>query len=125
MLQRVRCGHRVSFPFRCDSADYRRFLEMDVQLVESAAVEFEVRTLALEKRPPQALLKSGGNRTGTFLRMCSWCKKMPDASGWVEIEEAVSKMQLFDAVALPAISHGICEECDIKMQKTMKAPDRT
>ncbi len=123
ILKKVRAGHRVSFPFRCDSADCRRFLEMHAYLIEGGAVEFEVRTLALEKRPPQPVLDGGGRRTGDILRMCGWCKKMPDAGGWIEIEEAVAKMNLFESDVLPVISHGICEECDMKMRKTLIAPD--
>lgn len=119
ILERVRSGHRLSFPLRCDSADRRRFLEMHMQLVDHGAVEFEVRTLSLEIRPPQELLESGGRRTKAFLRMCSWCKRIPDGNDWIEIEEAVAKMRLFEADSLPMISHGMCEQCELKMHRSL------
>lgn len=51
-------------------------------------------------------------RTDAMLIMCGWCKKvaLPD-DRWVEVEEAVKVLQLFDAPRLPRISHGICREC--------------
>lgn len=92
---------------------------MHMHLVDRDAVEFEVRTLSLEIRPSQPLLESGGKRTEEFLRMCSWCKKMPDGDDWIEIEEAVAKMRLFEAAALPMISHGMCGRCEIMMHKSI------
>ena len=35
---------------------------------------------------------------------------MPD-KGWVEVEEAVNVLRLFDKPRLPRISHGICAPC--------------
>jgi hypothetical protein len=123
MLIGVRAGRRLRFPFRCDSADCRRFLEMDARLIEDGAVEFQVRTLALEKRPPQAILDGGGERSGAFLRMCGWCKKVPHGEDWIEIEDAAAKLGLFDSASLPAISHGICEACEQRMMRTMADPE--
>lgn len=121
MLKGVRTGRRLRFPFRCDSPDCRRFLELDARHLDDGAVEFQVRTLALEPRAPQPILDGGVKRREPYLRMCGWCKKVPDGDGWVEIEEAVAKMKLFDEGALPAVSHGICEGCDQKMRRTVAA----
>lgn len=115
LLKRVRSGHQANFPLRCDSPDLRRFLEMSMRLAEGDTVEFEVRTLRLEKRAAQPLLERGGERSDEFLRMCGWCKKMPYGAGWVEIEEAVAKLSLFESAELPLVSHGICEACETKM----------
>jgi hypothetical protein len=93
---------------------------MNVRLVDLNGVEFEVRTLALERRPPQPLLTTGRGLPGELLRMCSWCKKMPDGGGRMKIEEAVAKMRLFEEEALPHISHGICAERLMTMRKTVK-----
>ena len=42
--------------------------------------------------------------------MCAWCKKA-DVGGWVEVEEAVRRLQLFDQARLPRITHGVCPAC--------------
>lgn len=124
MLKIVRSGREVSFPFRCDSAECRRFLEMHARKIDDDSVEFEVRTLAVEERPRQRLLENGGERTDAVLRMCGWCKKMPIGERWVEIEEAVAELGLFEASALPLISHGICAECEETTLKRFEASER-
>jgi hypothetical protein len=46
-----------------------------------------------------------------LLRVCSWCKKVDTRWGWCEAEEAVVRLGLFEAQALPDITHGICQDC--------------
>lgn len=118
ILERARAGRSVNFPFRCDSPDRRRFLEMTVGLTDDAAVQFRVRTVAVEQRASQPLI-AGGGRVEPHLRMCGWCKKIPlaDRGGWVEIEDAVAALKLFEQPELPLISHGICEDCETKMKE--------
>jgi len=44
--------------------------------------------------------------------MCGWCKRIPDSGGrWMEIEAALPRLGLLEQELLPAISHGICDEC--------------
>ena len=93
---------------------------MEASLVGNGGVEFNVRTLSIEKRPPQALLDPAV-RSGPLLRICGWCKKIPIGVRWVEIEEAISEMHLFENAALPRLTHGICEECEKKIDDTLKA----
>jgi hypothetical protein len=122
MLKRNRAGHGVRFPFRCDAADWRRFLEMDLSSFSGDAVEFQVRTLSLEKRPSQALLEVNRPRTDALLRMCGWCKRVAVGVGWVDVEEAVLQMRLFESASLPMLTHGICEECEEKMNSFLDEP---
>ena len=119
MLKRIRSGRRIRFPFRCDAPDCRRRLEMNMSPLERGSIEFQVRTLALEKRPPQALLDIQQQRSSTLLRMCAWCKKVWSDGAWLEIEEAIVQMNLLDAPSLPMLTHTICEECDEQMAKTI------
>jgi len=112
ILKRVRTGHRVSFMLRCDSPDWRHRLELTAQRTDGLNVEFRVRTLALERRPAQVLLELGRPRTESFLRICSWCKRIPHESRWIEIEEAAEQLRIFESAGLPQLSHGICEDCE-------------
>jgi len=57
-----------------------------------------------------------------FLRMCAWCKKIDVAGSWLEIEESIRQMRLFDRPAIPAITHGICDGC-FKMMATELGPN--
>lgn len=65
------------------------------------------------------VLQAGGDRAEPHLRMCGWCKKVHDGAAWVELEAAIAKSGLFDGALLPAVTHGICEECEAAMNKTL------
>jgi hypothetical protein len=116
ILKRVRAGHPARFEFRCDSPERRRVLEMDARLITGSGVGFRVRTLSLEDRSPQPLLDAARKRSGEILRMCSWCKRVPDGSAWIPVEAAAEKLRVFASPSLPLISHGMCGECEEKMR---------
>ena len=115
--RRVRAGAGpVTFPFRCDSPGMRRFLEMAITARPQARLDVRVRTLRLEARAPVSLLHPAAPRSSAVLRMCAWCKRIPDERGvWLEVEAALSELRLMAADPLPAISHGMCEECHASM----------
>jgi hypothetical protein len=120
LLARVRDGRRVRFAFRCDSPDRRRRLEMEVSHAERGWAEFRVRTLSEEIRQWQSLLDPERSRAAELLRLCGWCKKVDVDSRWVEVEEAVSVLELFDRTSLPDVTHGICEGCYSQMAATLE-----
>jgi hypothetical protein len=43
--------------------------------------------------------------------MCGWCKRVAIGDAWMEVEDAVSELRLFERKVLPDISHGICPDC--------------
>ena len=100
----------LSFPFRCDSPDCRRYLEMQVFPLPEEAVQFQSRVIKLEFREPVNLLESG-ERSGQWLRICSWCKRIFAGGQWLEVEAAIKLLNLFAEEALPQLTHGICESC--------------
>ena len=113
LLKKVReTGRPVTFPYRCDSPDCRRFMELEIVRLPNQEVEFRSRILRQELRTPVRLLEDKVERTEELLIVCGWCKKvaMP-APRWVEIETAVNELHLFDAARQPRISHGLCEAC--------------
>jgi hypothetical protein len=74
--------------------------------------------LRLETREPVALLDSGlAERSGDVLMVCSWCKAVEAGHVWVEVEQAVERLDLFAPEALPPISHGICPDCSERMTR--------
>jgi hypothetical protein len=116
ILERVRSGRFSTFTFRCDSPECRRRLQMEITGLEHGAVEFRVRTLSLEIRPDQPLLHPDRPLSEKLLRVCGWCKKVDVGGRWVEIEDAMSELRLFDETLLPAVTHGMCGECYEHMQ---------
>ena len=125
VLARIRAGRLVRFVFRCDSADCRRRLEMEVSGGPGNGAEFRVRTLSEEARPPQSLFDPDRPHAEDLLRVCGWCKKVDVGSHWVEVEEAVSVLGLFERPLLPGVTHGICESCFAEMVATLGAGEAT
>ncbi len=120
IIARIRAGHIARFEFRCDSPECRRELVMHIHSGEENYIEFLVETLAEKPRTAVALLEADHPRSGELLRVCSWCKKINMEGNWLEIEEAMERFPLFNEAALPSITHGICEDCYLKMTRTLQ-----
>ena len=110
---RVRAGKSpVKFPFRCDSPDCRRFMEMQLTRLPGDAIQFISHILREEWRQPLDLLDSSRDRSGEFLKICSWCKKIHiPGRGWEEIEAAIEPLDLFGHHSMPRMTHTICDSC--------------
>ena len=110
---RVRAGKSpVKFPFRCDSPDCRRFMEMKLSLLAGGAIQFMAQILRQEWRPPLDILDASRDLSGEFLKICSWCKKVNiPGRGWGEIEAAIQALDLFGHHSLPRMTHTICDSC--------------
>lgn len=127
LVGRVRAGAGpVSLVFRCDTPRQRRLLRLRIAATARQGVDFEARFLAVQDRPPVALLDRGARRSRQLLRICAWCKRVPMADGrWVEVEEALDRLDLLDAAVLPQLTHGICPACDATLDAALrKAPSR-
>lgn len=113
LLEKVRSGKEIrNLPFRCDSPELRRFMEMDISLAAVEGVEYRCRTIKTEARDPVPLIQCKVHDGETFLRMCSWCKKIDTGNQtWEEIEDAIRHLGLFSDKCIPQISHTICETC--------------
>ena len=110
---RVRAGKSpVKFPFRCDSPECRRFMEMQLTRLPGGAIQFISHILREEWRQPPDLLDASRDKPGEFLSICSWCKKIyvPER-GWGEIEVAIEPLDLFGRHAMPGMTHTICDSC--------------
>jgi hypothetical protein len=125
LFSRLRTGQtpRVTYSFRCDTPARRRLIQLSIVPTADQGLRFTTSVLATQERPPVALLDARQPRSGELLRMCSWCKRVPTANGsWREIEEAVPELDALDHGPLPAISHGICPDCQARMQTLLEEP---
>jgi len=113
IFARVRAGKSpVKFPFRCDSPDCRRFMEMQLSLLAGDAIRFMAQILRQEWRQPLNVLDASRDRSGEFLKICSWCKKINiPGRGWGEIEAAIEALDLFGNHSMPRMTHTICDAC--------------
>ncbi|MEZ5101088.1 MAG: hypothetical protein R3C15_15080 [Thermoleophilia bacterium] len=97
--------------YRCDAPDRRRLFDLELARAGDGQVRCSSVLVHEEERPPLPLLARHASRGDTILHLCSWCKRA-DAGGWVELEEAVHRLELLAADELPGLSHGICGDCD-------------
>jgi hypothetical protein len=122
MLEKVRAVNaRIKFPFRCDSPDCRRFMELEIFTLNENLIEFRSRIVKLEFRPQAALLDFWVERSEEFVRICGWCKKIyVSEAKWVEVEEAVEELNLFGETKLPQLTHSICPSCKESLTQSLK-----
>jgi hypothetical protein len=104
----------VELPFRCDGPGVRR--EMNIRIVArpgGRVVLFSARLRSEKARDfPQMLLDPETPRSEETLDMCGWCDRFEVDGEWVEVEEAARRLELFNRPELPALSHGICPDCN-------------
>lgn len=118
LLQRVRAGHPVQFPFRCDSPTQRRWLDMTITLQSTGLVEFTTRMQRCEDLLPVPALERPLSSATILLRVCSWCKRVElSPQQWFNLETAVAHERLFEQPQFPQLNHGICEFCFASLQK--------
>lgn len=113
VLEKIRRTRRsVRLPFRCDAPDKRRYLELLITAAEIDTIEFSSTLLREELRDTVTLLKADIPRSEELLKICSMCKKVEVAKNcWLDTEDAIASLRLFDKSILPKISHGLCREC--------------
>jgi hypothetical protein len=124
LLAKVRQSRlSLTVPFRCDSPNLRRLMEMEIVFLPGKHIQMESRLLSLEKREPVALLEESAPRSNECITVCSWCKKvrLPD-SIWVEAEQAIRQLRLFEESQLPQLTHGICQDCREVLLKSAHSP---
>ena len=111
--RRVRThGLPVRFSFRCDGPERRRLLQLDILSQRDEELLYRVRPLKEEVRALVPLLDPQRPRVESFVTMCGWCKRVAVSQRrWLEVEEAVVALALFDEPRLPQLTHGVCEEC--------------
>jgi hypothetical protein len=103
-------GKMISVPFRCDGPECRRFMRMVILPVRDDGLEFRSVLVREEARRRAALFDPQAPRSDELIPVCAWCKKVK-AWDWMEVEQAVEELRLFEETRLPAITHGICPEC--------------
>jgi hypothetical protein len=120
--RRVRAGHEaIRITFRCDGPERRRLLELDITAGSEGGLTYRVRTVREEDRPAVPLLDAHQPRSEEFVTMCGWCKRVSVGAGeWLEVEKAVVALSLFDEPRPPQLTHGICEECSLRLDQALE-----
>ena len=123
LLKRVREGIPIlGVPFRCDAPHQRRYMKMSMTLTNEGLVEYCSTLIRVEPRQPIPLVHTAESahtaedEDNSLLRMCSWCNKVDiDKDTWVELEQAIDKLNLFEKPTMRKITHTICCACQKKL----------
>jgi hypothetical protein len=123
LLSRVRHTQgTLVLPFRCDAPALRRFMELAMTAQPDGAVELITWLVRTEPRDAVSLLTPGGEPGQPLLAICSWCKRIRLAeTAWVEVEEAVVRLGLFQMDVLPQLTHGVCPDCYAAVMRALSA----
>ncbi len=107
LLSRARLGRRIRIPCRCDGPDVKRDIELTLDGLPGGHVRFSGQVLAERKRHTVMLPPS------SLLRACSWCARVWIEEAWLELEDAVERLDAlgWKGGASPGFTHGICEDC--------------
>ena len=103
----------ATFPFRCDSAEHYRRMQLVVIPLAKGRVEFQ-GILGSEGPHAQAieLLRHRHSlESKSFIRMCAWCKAIAIDGRWQPLEEAIESTACLLQDPFPRLTHGICEVC--------------
>ena len=120
-FERVRSTLRtVTLPFRCDSPTCRRIMELTVVPGAEQSIRLSAVLLRAETRLAVPLLDPRIERSGEILEACSFCRRIRiDDATWLDVEEAVGRLGLFDSPQLPMLSHGVCPACLPELQRRL------
>jgi hypothetical protein len=121
-LDRVREGlPAITIPFRCDSPDTKRFMEMRLRATDGGGVELCCSVRSLVTRDAVKLLDNRAARSSAVLEACSFCKRLNvESEGWLETDVAVARLDLFAQPAMPRLSHGVCDDCTAELHRRLQ-----
>jgi len=115
LLERIRAGGGpISVPFRCDSPDRFRFMQLDLRAGERGSVEF---TGILERdlaRHHTAILERLRTNARYTFPICSFCRRIFAFGEWLELEQAVARLRLLESEDPPGIEEDVCTSCQEK-----------
>jgi hypothetical protein len=113
LFGKVRTGKPVGpVPFRCDSPQERRFLEIFLSPLPDGRIEITSSVVRTERRDPVKVIDKDMPRSNQLIRICSMCKKIATPRNiWIELEEGVAQLKIFEGDEMPKLTHGVCPDC--------------
>lgn len=112
IMKQVReTGATIRFPFRCDSPEVLRYMEMAVSPAENNGVRFHTTLTRVLERSAPYTRESQPAHQESMVQICAWCDLVLVQSDWLSLEDAIWMLGLFDAPEAPPISHSICPAC--------------
>jgi len=98
-------------PYRCDSPQWRRYMEMTLEPTRQGTIELRHQLLWVEPidHPVVFTVAPSGVRHD-FVKRCSICNRLRIRNRWLEADEAAHWGLLAKSGECPVI-YGVCETC--------------
>lgn len=120
-----RRGETFEIPFRCDSPDRFRFMQLALAPGREGGIVCRGLLVREQPRPFYSILDRAFPRAPDTLRLCSLCKRvLVHGSRWTELADAVRELGLFARDAAPDLEHGVCDRCRDAADPPEKQPGR-
>jgi hypothetical protein len=123
ILKKVRTTQQAKeFKFRCDSPACRRYFFLTVSPLHGGELMFSTHLIREDPRNPVPILDPEVKRGEQFVKICSWCLKagLPTQE-WVELDEAMTRLDLLGGGEVPQLTHGICSECQRSIEDELES----
>lgn len=119
LIEKVRITKRpISIPYRCDSPDVRRYLEMRLQLYPDNQILFANRILRVIPQDLPSYSFSRSTDCKDSISVCSWCNQAKlKENQWVDIDVAIKTLDLMAGDPKLKITHGLCNSCQATLTK--------
>jgi len=118
IFSEVRNGKIFTSFYRCDTSEFKRKYKFSAKF-ENEMIILKHFLVYEEKIDSNVMFVEKG---GELLRMCAWCNKFYVAGrGWMELEDALFHLNIFEEIKISPISHGICEPCSEILKKEIRS----
>lgn len=121
IVERIRLeGVSFSFPFRCDSPDVRRYMQMDVVSAGNGSVCFMSRVERVEAQAPLSW-PQGKLENVSAVAMCTTCRRVASHGQWRELDDVLAGDVPLAAMGDRPFSHALCPDCLQRMGAARKS----
>jgi hypothetical protein len=106
-------GNPITIPFRCDSPTLQRFMELTISKHRDRQLLYESTLMRAVPQRRLSVLDPEQKRSGTFLTMCSFCKRcLIEPADWLALENIALKLRLYDEQTVPGLIFTVCPSCE-------------
>jgi hypothetical protein len=105
----------LTFPFRCDSPEMRRYMEMSLVACGQSSVEFRSRIVDTEPRDQKVYFQYVTVAARGLLLRCSFCNRIQYQGRWSDVATVAGT--ILDRELPLQVCYAICEACNSKISE--------
>jgi hypothetical protein len=68
---------------------------------------------------PDGLPDGKTQTSDEFIFACGWCGKVRMGDDWLDLGEAIDRMQHLELPLLPKLTHGVCDACRVHLEREL------